>query len=78
MSFVLPPKPKSSIHGNDPHYKHKVGGHVSRGTVTRGDSRAHQHSAVDPDVPYPEPAEVSWYGTTNVRSWLILGSLDFP
>jgi len=35
-----------------------VGGHVGRGTVTRGDSRIHEHSAVDPTAPYPEPAEV--------------------
>ena len=58
MSFKLPPKPSSSIRGNDARFKHDVGGHVGRVTVTRGDSRTHEHSAVDPTAPYPEPAEV--------------------
>ena len=37
----------------------RSGGHIGCGTVTRGDSRTHEHSAVDPTAPYPEPAEVS-------------------
>jgi len=78
MSFKLPSKPSSSVCGNDARYKHEVGGHVGRGTVTRGDSRAHPNSAVDPNVPYPEPAEVSRYGTSNVCSWTNTRILDFP
>ena len=56
MSFKLPTKPQSSVHGNDPCYKHEVGGVVSHGTITRGDNCAHPHSIVDPK--YPTPAKV--------------------
>ena len=36
-----------------------MGDHVGRGTITRGDSRTHLRSAVDPDTAYPTPTEVN-------------------
>ena len=50
--------PNVNPRSNTPCHKHKVGGHVGHGTISRGNSREHLASAVDDGALYLTPAEV--------------------